>query len=57
MRVDIGKPQKIVPSSPLLTVRSYRLQVDCRHQPSFLRVVVFLHGTGAAAALFVDALE
>ena len=36
MKVDIVKPQKIVPSSPLLTVRLCHLQVDCRHQPPLL---------------------
>ena len=38
-------------------VRSCLLQVDFRHQPSFLLDVVFLHETGAAAALFVEELK
>ena len=42
--VDILSPQKIVPSSPFVTVRLCGLEVDCRHQPSsFPLDVVFLH--------------
>ena len=51
--VDIVRPQKIVPSSPV----AHSAIGDCRHHPSFLLDVVFLHDTGAAAALIGEALE